>query len=554
MDARLSKTSSDGFIDRATSDLKSYYLSGAYYGKKTIIKFITFTGYEQTYQAWNGIPESRLNGDVQGMNDYINRNGLDAEDAANLLNSGSRTYNQFTYNNQVDHYLQNYYQLHFSHEFNRHWNANIALHYTKGKGYYEEYRKNDAFSNYGLSNVINGTDTITSTNLIRRRWLNNDFYGTTFSLNYHTNKKFSATLGGAWNNYYGLHYGQIIWAQYAGTSTINGNYYNDTANKTDFNVFIKANYLLAEKLNIYADLQYRTIDYSFLGYNSDMVNTQQSAVLSFFNPKYGVNYNINDKVTLYASYSIGNKEPSRDDYTQSTPESRPKPEHLRDIEFGYRHKLKRIMWSVNYYAMKYTNQLVLTGQVNDVGAYINTNVGDSYRQGFEAEFGAKICRQLTWTANATLSQNKVVNFVEYMDEYNDMYQFIGQRQNSYNQTTDIAFSPDFVAGSTLAYEPFPHLKFSFISKYVSKQYLDNTSNESRKLNAYFVNNFRINYTVKTKVIRELGFTLSINNIFNALYESNGYTYSYAYDGKPVTENYYFPQAGINFMGGMSIKF
>ncbi len=554
VDARLSDITSSGFIDRASSDLKSYYLSAGYYGKKTILKFITFTGYEQTYQAWNGVPESRLNGDVQGMNDYINRNGLDAEDAANLLNSGSRTYNQFTYSNQVDHYVQNYYQLLFSHEFSRHWNANVALHFTKGKGYYEEYRKNDALGSYGLNNVINGTDTITNTNLIRRLWLDNNFYGTTFSLNYNTNKKFSATLGGAWNDYYGLHYGQVIWAQYSSNSAIDKNYYDDAANKTDFNMYMKANYIIAEKINIYADLQYRTIDYSFLGYNSALVNTQQSVVLSFFNPKYGINYNINDKITLYAFYGIGNKEPGRDDYTQSTPESRPKPEHLRDIEFGYRHKLKKMYWSLNYYAMQYKNQLVLTGQINDVGAYINANVPDSYRQGFEGEFGVKIFKQLTWTANATLSQNKVENFVEYMDEYDDMYHWIGQRQNTYYGTTNIAFSPDFIAASTFAYEPFPHLKFSFISKYVSEQYLDNTSNESRKLNAYFVNNLRINYTIKTKIIHELGFTLSINNIFNALYESNGYTYSYAFDGKPITENYYFPQAGINFMGGISIKF
>ena len=554
VDARLSKINSSGYIDRATSDLKSYYLSGAYYGKKTIVKFITFSGVEETYQAWNGVPESRLNGDVQGMNDYINRNYLDAEDASNLLNSGSRTYNQFTYSNQVDHYKQDYYQLHFSHTFNRRWNTNIALHYTKGKGYYEEYRKNDAFSNYGLDNVILGQDTITSTNLVRRRWLDNDFYGTVFSLNYTNFTDFNVTLGGAWNQYKGLHYGEIIWAQYASNSALHNNYYNDTANKTDLNIFIKANYTVAEKLNIYADLQYRTVDYSFLGFNSALINVKQNATLSFFNPKFGINYNINDKALVYASLSIGNKEPSRDDYTQSTPESRPKAEHLRDIEIGYKHKLKKVMWSFNYFAMKYKNQLVLTGQVNDVGAYTRSNVENSYRQGFEGEFGAKILKQLTWDINATLSQNKVEDFEEYIDEYDDTYKFIGQRHNYYTTATDLAFSPKFVAASTITFEPIKNLKFSFISKYVSKQYLDNTSNESRKLNPFLVNNLRINYSIKTKLIREIGFTLALNNIFNAKYESNGYTYSYVYDGKPVTENFYFPQAGLNFMAGVAIKF
>lgn len=554
VDVRLSKLSSAGFMDRASSDLKSYYLSGAYYGKKSIVKFITFTGYEETYQAWNGVPESRLNGDIQGMNDYIARNSLDAEDASNLLNSSSRTYNQYTYSNQVDHYVQNYYQLHFSHEFNRHWNSNIALHYTKGKGYYEEYRKNDAFSDYGLNDVIVGTTTITSTNLIRRRWLNNDFCGTTYSLNYSNTKNFSATLGGAYNYYRGLHYGEIIWAQYASNSLPNTNYYNDTANKSDFNVYLKANYLIADKLNLYADLQYRTVDYSFLGYNSDLINVQQSAVLSFFNPKYGINYAINDKVSLYASYAIGNKEPSRDDYTQSTPESRPKAEHLRDIEIGYKHRTKNMMWSLNYYAMKYNNQLVLTGQVNDVGAYTRTNVENSYRQGIEAEYLFKIIKQLTWMANATYSQNKVEKFEEYVDEFDDVYNYIGQRHNTYNTATDLAFSPDLVASSTIVLEPIKNLKLSFISKYVSKQYLDNTSNESRKLNAFFVNNIRMNYAIHTKLVREIGVVVSLNNIFNQQYESNGYTYSYAYDGKPVTENFYYPQAAFNFMAGLSFKF
>ena len=553
VDARLSKISSDGFIDRASSDLKSYYLSAAYYGRKTIIKFITFTGTEQTYQAWNGVPESRLKGDVQGMNDYISRNGLDAEDAANLLNSGSRTYNQFTYPNQYDNYLQSYYQLHFSHEFNHHWNANVALHYTKGKGYYEEYKKGESFSSYNLNNVIIGNDTITTTNLVRRLWLNNDFYGTTFSLNYNSNKRFAATLGGAWNDYHGLHYGEIIWAQYASNSVLHTNYYNDTANKKDFNVFIKANYLLFEDLNLYADLQYRTIDYSFLGYNSALQNVQQSVMLNFFNPKFGVNYAISDKSTLYGSYSIGHREPNRDDYTQSTPESRPLPEQLRDIEIGYKHKSKRIMWSLNFYAMKYKNQLVLTGQINDVGAYIETNVADSYRQGFEGELAIKVFKKLTWTTNATISQNKVLNYNEFLPEYDASGNITGYRQNTY-RLTDIAFSPNFVAASTITYEVVKNFKLSFISKYVGEQFLDNTSNESRKLNPYFVNNIRINYSIHTKLIRELGFVVSINNIFNEMYESNGYSYSYALSGKQITENFYFPQAGINFMAGLNFKF
>lgn len=548
-DARLSKISSDGFIDRATSDLKSYYLSGAYYGKKTIIEFITFSGLEETYQAWNGIPEARLKGDVDGMKDYAGRNYLDAEDELNLLNSKSRTYNQFTYSNQVDHYKQDYYQLHFSHEFNRNWRANVALHYTKGKGYYEEYRKADAFSKYGLENITIGTDTITSSDLVRRRWLDNDFYGTTFSLNYNNNTNTSVVIGGGWNQYHGLHFGEIIWAQYALNSTLHQNYYNDTANKTDFNFFVKVNYQLAEKLNVFVDMQYRTVNYSFLGYNDSLKNVQQSAYLNFVNPKIGLNYDLDQNANVYISYSAGSKEPSRDDYTQSTPKSRPKAEILNDLELGYKHHTKVAMWSLNMYYMKYKDQLVLTGEVNDVGAYTRTNVANSYRTGIEMELGVKLLKNLTWNANATISKNKIKNFVEFVDNYDST----AQSKNVYSQT-DIAFSPNVIGASTLTFEPIKNLKFSFISKYVGKQFLDNTSSDIRKLDAFFVNDLRINYSFKTKFIREIDLMIAVNNLFSEKYESNGYTWGYIYGGKRISENFYYPQAGVNFLAGLTLKF
>lgn len=548
-DARLSKISSDGFIDKASSDLKSYYFSGAYYGKKSIIKFITFSGLEETYQAWNGIPESRLKGDVTAMNEYIIRNGLSPEDGLHLLNSDSRTYNQFTYENQVDHYKQDYYQLHFSHEFNSKWNANIAFHFTKGKGYYEEYKRAQAFSSYGLANITIGTDTLTSTDLVRRRWLDNNFYGTTFSLSYNSNKKLNTTIGGALNKYNGQHYGEIIWAQYASNSTLHKNYYNDTASKIDFNVFAKAVYSVNKKFSFYADLQYRLVNYSFLGFDDSVKSVQQTAALGFINPKIGLHYELNNNASLYFSYSIGHKEPSRDDYTQSTPASRPKAEKLNDLELGYRHHVKKAEWSLNLYYMEYQNQLVLTGEVNDVGAYNRANVDNSYRTGIEAEFGLKLLKNLTWNGNITLSKNKILDFHEFIDNYDST----AQRVNIYSES-DIAFSPNVIAGSTITFEPIKHLKLSFISKYVSQQYLDNTSTTSRKLDAFFVNDVRINYTIKTKYIREIGFTLMANNVLGEQYESNGYTYGYIYGGVHTVENFYYPQAGMNFMAGLSLKF
>ncbi|MFY9309777.1 MAG: TonB-dependent receptor [Bacteroidia bacterium] len=549
VDARLSKITSDGFIDRGASDLKSYYLSGAYYGKKTIVKFITFSGQEETYQSWYGIPQSRLKGDTEGMNNYIINNGLDAEEAYNLLNSNSRTYNYYTYSNQVDHYKQDYYQLHFSRELNRNWNVNAALHYTKGKGYYEEYKKNQSFSSYGLDNVITGNDTLTSTNLIRRRWLDNDFYGTTFSLNYNNHKKISAVIGGGYNRYWGLHFGEVIWAQFASNGALNHKYYNDTADKTDFNIYVKANYQATDKLNVFADIQYRTINYSFLGFSSQLINIQQTASLNFINPKVGVNYDINPNASVYASYSVGNKEPSRDDYTQSTPESRPKHETLNDIEAGYKQNTKNAMWTVNVYHMDYKNQLVLTGEINDVGAYNRANVAKSYRQGIEGAFGIRLLKNLNWEMNATFSQNKIENFAEYVDDYDNG----GQQKITYSET-DIAFSPNLIAGNTFTFEPVKNLKFSFISKYVSEQYLDNTSTDTRKLDAFFVNDLRINYSFKTKYIRSIGITLAINNLFSEQYESNGYTWGYIYGGQRIVENFYYPQAGINYLAGLTFKF
>ncbi|HRG53687.1 MAG TPA: TonB-dependent receptor [Bacteroidia bacterium] len=549
VDARLSKISSNGFIDRGTSDLKSYYLSGAYYGKSSIVKFITFSGLEETYQAWNGIPEARLKGNAQDIEDYINRNYLDQEEADHLRNSNSRTYNQFTYANQVDHYQQDYYQLHYTQEINSHFNTHLALHYTKGKGYYEEYKKYQAFSSYGLSDLYIGGDTITQTNLVRRRWLDNDFYGGTFSVNYNSKKNFTALLGGAWNQYVGQHYGNIVWAQFADHIQPNHRYYNDTARKTDVNVFVKLNYLFFDKLNLFVDIQERNVYYTFMGYSRLLDNVTQGVSLNFINPKVGVNYDINENANVYASYSIAHKEPGRNDYTQSTPQSRPKPEELQDLELGYRHQTKKMSWGINLYNMNYKDQLIVTGQINDVGSYIHMNVPKSYRRGIEAEIGFNPIDKLTWNLNATFSENKIKNFQEFTDNYD-----AGGQDTIIFKTSDIAFSPSVIAGSTIAYELFKNFKISFISKYVGEQFLDNTSNKNRKLDAFFVNDVRINYTFKTKFIPEIGLTLAVNNVFNHQYESNGYTFGYISGGQRITENFYYPQAGVNFLAGVHLKF
>lgn len=545
---RLSKISSDGYIDRANADLRSYFISGGYHGKSTLVKLNVFSGKEITYQAWYGTPESRIRNDRQGMLDYIDRNGLSEAEAANLLNSGRR-YNYYTYDNQVDNYQQDHYQLILSQELNKYWNLNGALHLTRGKGYYEEYRPDNDFASYNLPEVIIGDSVISSTDLIRRRWLDNYFYGFTYSANYNSLGRLSGTLGGGWNNYEGKHFGEIIWARFAGNTNIRERYYDNDAQKTDFNIYAKANYRITDQINAYIDLQYRRIGYSFLGFDNNLSNVQQEAELHFFNPKAGITYQLSNESNVYVSYSVGNREPTRDDYTQSTPQSRPKHETLRNVEAGYRKGSKNLTWGINYYLMDYKNQLVLTGQINDVGEYNRTNIPRSYRTGIELDMAAKLLPALQWSGNATFSSNKVRNYNEFIDNYD-----LGEQTLVTYSSTDIAFSPNVVAASTFSYNPVKNLGLHFVSKYVGSQYLDNTSNDARKLDAFIVNDVRINYTLQTKFIKEIGLNLLVNNIFNELYEPNGYTYSYIYDDRVVTENFYYPQAGLHFLASVNLKF
>ena len=521
IDGRLSRIVSDGYIDRASSDLKSYFLSGAYYGKSSLLRLNVFSGTEKTYQAWNGVPESEL--------------------------ASNRTFNGFTYDDQTDNYQQDHYQLLYAKSFSDKLSFNGALHYTYGRGFYEEFKEAQSFSKYGLNNVIIGNTTIKKTDLIRRRWLDNDFYGLTYSLNYKPTNKIDFTLGGAYNEYNGDHYGEVLWAQFASNGNIRQRYYFDNGFKTDFNVFGKASVQL-NKLSLFGDLQYRRINYDFKGFDNNLTNVTQNVSLNFFNPKIGFTYLVNAKSNFYASYSIGNKEPNRNDFTLSTPNSRPKAEQLRNLEAGYRFKGKIFSGGANLYLMDYKNQLVLTGKVNDVGAFIRSNVAKSFRNGVELDGNVRVSQKLNWTMTAAISRNKVKDFEEFIDNYDTG----GQVKNVFSKT-DLAYSPNFVGSSTIAFKAFKNAEIALLSKYVSDQYLDNTSNDNRKLDAFFVNNLRLSYDLKLKGIKNVGFGLLVNNIFNELYESNGYTFSYIAGGL-TTENYYYPQAETNFLFSLNVKF
>jgi len=530
-DGRLSRINSDGYIDRASSQLKSYFLSGAYYGKSSVLRVNVFSGYEKTYQAWDGVPEDSVRAGNRRYNElgYIN---------------GSNSY----YKNQTDNYTQNYYQLLYDQQISSKLSFSGALHYTKGFGYYEEYRNADSLKNYGVIPVTVGSTTIEATDLVRRLWLNNDFYGLTYNLNYKPDNNLGITLGGAYNEYKGAHYNNIEWTQESTNIPPDYEYSRNDAKKTDFNIFGRAEYHIGDVL-LYGDLQYRHIYYSFLGYDESLNNVQQRVGLNFFNPKAGITYQFDPHSNIYVSFAVGNHEPNRSDFVNSSPQSRPKAENLKDFEFGYRYSEPTFGASINGFYMLYKNQLVLTGALDDVGEAIRTNIKDSYRAGIEVSTRLKIAEPLNWYINATLSTNKVKNFEQYLQNYDT-----GTLDGTQYKKTEIAYSPDFTGSSTISYHPVKNAEIAFISKYVSRQYLDNTSTVSRSLDGYMVNDVRLNYNFSIKGIKNVGIGLLVNNVFSKKYQSDGATYPDTEGGKVVNYNYYFPQAPINFLASLNLKF
>lgn len=552
-DGRLSSVRSDGFIDRAASNLKSYFLSGAYHGKNDLLRINVFSGSEKTYQAWNGIPESRLRGDVPGMEAYIARNYLNAADAANLLNSDSRKYNSFTYQDQTDNYWQTHYQAIYAKQFSDKFSFNGALHYTDGKGYFEEYKEDQKFKKYNLPDVdING-NIISKTNLVRRRWLDNDFYGATYAFNYKPSSKLNFTLGGAYNEYRGKHYGEIVWAQYASSSMIHDHYYDGKGNKNDFNVYGKVNYTPIEKLSLFADLQYRKVSYDISGTDKNLKLLDFDNKYNFFNPKVGATYSLNEQSNIYTSFSVANKEPNRDDFSNIKSGLMPKPERLNDIEAGYRFKNSRLTAGANVYGMFYKDQLIFTGEINEYADAYRQNVDKSSRIGIEFDASYVLSSKFAINANAAFSKNKIKNYIDYVSEYDDNGEVINVIKTPY-ANPDISFSPNQVLFGELVYKPFKGFAAAIQSKYVSKQYMDNTQNEGRRLAAYWVNNARFGYDFKMKGMKNVNVGLLINNILNKKYESNGYTYSSVYQGNTTTENFYFAQAGTNFLLSLNLKF
>jgi iron complex outermembrane receptor protein len=535
-DGRFSKINSDGYIDRAFANLYSFDLSGGYYGKNTIVRLTAFSGNEETYQAWDGVPSDLLKSDrtYNGLGAYYDVNG-----------------NLKYYADQTDNYRQSHYHLNWLQNISQYWNLSTAIHYTRGYGYYEEYETDQEFTAYKLDTAFIGTDTITMTDLVRRRFLDNRFYGFTFGLNFDSKSRLKATIGGAANYYDGKHYGDIIWSKIAVQFDKNYRWYQSSGKKSEANLYGKIDYQVTDMLNLYGDMQFRTISYRINGADNDLRDISQEHIYNFFNPKLGAYLDIDDQNEAYLSVAVGNREPDRSALTDANP-TRPLPtsERLYDSEAGYKYHSRVLSVDACVYYMYYLNQLVLTGRINDVGDPVTENVDHSYRAGIELSAGIKLLKNLRWDLNGTLSTNKILNFTEYVDNW-DVYP--NQVINKLG-TTDIAFSPSFVAGSILSWQPLSGLDISLYSKYVGKQYIDNTSSNERKLDPYFINDLLIRYSPKMKALKELGFSLKINNITNALYESNAWVYRYYSEGSYSVYDGYFPQAGINFLVGLDLKF
>ena len=521
---RFSKIDSDGYVDRAFSDLKSYFIQGTYLKGSTLIKAISFAGHEKTYQSWYGLTMDQL--------------------------KENRRQNPYTYENEIDNYKQDHYQLHWNEKINNFWSFNLGLNYTYGRGYFEQYREDDNIDTYGgivsSDTNLNGEKTDT-TDLIRRRWLDNDFYVFNSSLNFIKNK-IDLTISSSYSSYVGDHFGEVIWARtFSSNGKIRDRYYEGLGEKKDLSFFTKLLYSIDEKIEFYSDLQYRNVKYNTSGTTSDLVNMVIDKSYGFFNPKIGLSYKVNPNSLLYVSYARANREPNRTDY-ESNPDIQ--PERLNDIEFGWRLRNKNMSLNLNSYFMLYDEQLVLTGEIDDVGNPKRTNSGSSYRIGLEIENRINISELFSFETNLTLSSNKNKNIFSMVD--GTLYNY---------GKTNISFSPSFVGSNAIIYQPSEKISLSLLSKYVGKQYMGNTDQPNSILESYFVNDINISYSLKPeKIFQSISINFLINNILNKEYISNGYYYTYddtwSVPGqiKTLDGAGYYPQATRNFLAGLVFEF
>lgn len=543
-EGRFSQLKSNGYIDRGTSDDKSMFLTGAWHTSKSLLRFNIIHGEEHTGITWEGNPGYMLDS-IRTYNpagEYTDANG-----------------NTQYYKDEKDNYIQTHYHLLYSFQLSNSISLSSAFFLTKGVGYYEVYKVDKKFSSYGVGTPIFGIDTIKRSDFITQKWMDNNFYGTTISLNYRKGS-IDATLGGGWNRYDGNHFGKILWSVVNAGIPKGKEWYRNTSEKTDYNIYGKTTWQLTNQISLYGDLQYRSISYDLAGLDDDLASLDQTHRWNFFNPKFGSFFKISSNQELYFSFGVGHREPTRSDIKDAMKygsNNTPKSERLFDYELGYTFKAPVFALSLNLYYMDYKDQLVLTGKLSDVGYPLMTNVDKSYRTGIEITAGFKPTTWLQWNLNGTFSSNRIKNFVEYVDLYDNStdFNFVGQQENQLGNTP-ISFSPSIIGSSQICLTPVKNLNLSFISKYVGEQYYDNTGSAARRLDDYLVNNLKIDYSLKMKNIKTVNLQFTINNLFNLKYEANAWVYraQFANDGSEYREDGFFPQAGINFMLRLGVEF
>ena len=556
IEARLSHIGSDGYRDRASSELVSYFGQVGYFNDKTSLRFITFGGKEDTYHAWDGISRDDLK-----ENRTYNPNG-------EIKHDGKVT---GFYKDQKDIYRQTHYQLIWNQTFTPQWKLNVALHYTDGYGYYQEYKNARTLKEYGLEPVVTPEGTSKKASLVRKKCLDSGFGGGVFSLQY-SGERLAATLGGGINRYTNDHYGQVIWVEnYTSPLAPDHEYYRNDARKNDFNIYIKGNYVITGGLSAYADLQYRHIGYRMKGDNDKWdwtASPERLQVLDvdepfdFFNPKAGLNWQMNEHNRFYASFAVAQKEPTRNNYNDGPLVKHPTSEKLYDWEAGYELRSGRLVAGVNCYYMKYKDQLVLNGKINEIGELMAENVPDSYRMGVELMAGFRFTDWLRWDVNATLSRNRIKDYVGYVSDYDaDTWDDMWTQTEIHAGDKTIAFSPSVTVGSMLALD-YKGFTATLQSQYVSRQYLDNFERKDDSLDPYFVNNLDLGYTFTLPHVLSITVGATIYNLFDEKYETNGYSMTSAlYPGGSKDNKYtlysdprFYPMAGINALGHVTFRF
>ncbi|MBQ9137872.1 MAG: TonB-dependent receptor [Alistipes sp.] len=546
VDARLTHIGSDGYIDRGATDLKSYLLQGGYYGSRTSVKLLSFGGVAKTNLTYTGVTKEEM--ELYGRR-YHTEGQYETSNGPFVLADGTHV---DYYDDQTDNYLQINNQLIVNHRFNDHWQMNATGFYTYGYGYYKQYKAERTLLEYGNLGI---TDASVEADMIRRKIMLNHTYGLNASAHYRT-ERLSASFGGSWSGYQCPHWGEIDWVDGFQSSDVAGRWYDNDVRKQDANIFAKAVWSVAKGLNISADLQYRVVKYRAWGVNDNFDwNTMQMQSIDvdklyhFFNPHVGVNYHFAQHHTIYGSFAMANKEPTRADFTDrymfAKDDSEPRPERLFDYELGYRFASERFDAGVNFYYMQYRDQLIPTGMVNDSSDALNVNVPDSYRCGVEVTLGWKIAKWLTATGDVTLSRNKIRNYVDLLADSPTYGENLG--------TMTIAYSPSCIASLGFDF----HIKgFEALlhTRYVSKQYLTNNQIDALTLDGYCVTNLNLGYTLRLHGLRSIRFGATIYNLFNAEYCSNAYGYSYMWDGVRYDEAYYFPQAPLHCLANVTIKF